>query len=94
LKRSGVALIDGGSLGARGGRDSVGVSDSVVGANNTDGTSKGGEDEDDGGEEANKHLGLNSEGEDVLWIVELGACSTEEAASKMGALLSKPKSGY
>ena len=29
-----------------------------------------------------------------MWIVELEACSTEEAASKMGALLSKSESRY
>ena len=59
LKRSRVALIDG-SLGARGVRDSVGAGDSVVGAGDPDGTGKGGEDEDDGGEETNEHLELNS----------------------------------
>ena len=61
LKRSRVALIDG-SLGAHGGRDSVGAGDSVVGAGDPDGTGKGGEGkgEDDGDEETNEHLELSS----------------------------------
>jgi hypothetical protein len=57
LKSAGVALIDGG------GTDSVSAGstdDSVVGVEDSNGTGKGGEDEDDGGEGVNEHLGLSS----------------------------------
>ena len=63
MKSAGVALIDGGGTKiASGGTDSVsaGAGDSVVGVVDTNGTSKGREDEDDGGECADEHLGLGS----------------------------------
>lgn len=69
LKSAGVALIDGGgstiaSVGtaiASGGTDSisVGIGDSVV-VEDTNGTGKGGEDENNGGEGAKEHLGSSS----------------------------------
>ena len=62
MKSARVALIDGGRLilSARGGRDSVGAGDTVVGAEDADGTGKDGEDENDGGEGVNEHLDSSS----------------------------------
>ena len=63
LKSAGVAATDGGGiLSANGGLNSVGASDSVVVAQNTNGTGKGGEDEGNSSEGANEHLGLTSRG--------------------------------
>jgi len=58
LKSAGVALIDGGTLIAGGGKDSVSA-DIVQVLKDTKGAGKGGEDEDQGGEGANEHLGLS-----------------------------------
>jgi hypothetical protein len=62
LKNAGVALIGGGRPRAYGGTDSVNAGDSVVVVvvvEHTNGTCKGG-DEEDGGEGANEQLGLRS----------------------------------